>query len=637
MRYDTADSDLPITRNARYESFSMMTAILTALSTASPAFWIFCILVAMIVAFIQGGLRHDFVAALSLLACIALGLVVPADAFAGFGHPAVITVAAVLILSGMLQTTGAADRLVRFAIPSKAGPFMTQALLVGVAALLSAFMNNVGALALLMPVALQLAHRHSIPPGKFLMPLSFGSILGGMTTLIGTPPNLIVAGFRAKESGAPFSMFDFSPVGVAVAVAGVIFIVLTSHFLVPRRTRAGIEGFETGAYLAEARVTEKSKIAGKNIRDIEEDIDKAGLDAQIIGLVRNEKRLFTPHRFHQVNAGDILIVEADPEELTGLLESFTLQIVGDKNREDIDADKSEEATETKSSILQSDDIILMEVAMLPESALQNRSVADIYLSRRYDINLLAVSRQGERRLTRLKKMKLIPGDVLLLQGEREVLAEFAQQYSCVPLADRPLRLPYPHPAMLAVLIMIAAVLGTVFGVPATLCFVTAAIAAALLKLIPARSFYNSVDWSVIVLLAALIPVADAFESTGAAAMMADFFMVHIAQNDAVLTLVVLLVVTMTLSDFMNNVATAAIMCPIALSAAHSLDVSTDPFLMAVAIGASCAFLTPIGHQNNTLILGPGGFRFGDYWRLGLPLEILVVAVSVPMLLIIWPL
>lgn len=614
-----------------------MSSLYTALTTATSAFWIFCILLAMIVAFIQGSLRHDFVAALSLLACVALGLVSAENAFAGFAHPAVITVAAVLILSGMLQTTGAADRLVRVAIPSKAGPFLTQALLVGVAALLSAFMNNVGALALLMPVCLQLANRHGIPPGKFLMPLSFGSILGGMTTLIGTPPNLIVAGFRAKVGGEPFSMFDFSPVGVAVAVSGVIFIVLTSHFLVPRRTRAGIEGFETGAYIAEARVTEKSKCAGKNIRDIEKDIDKAGLDAQIIGLVRNEKRLFTPHRFHQVNAGDILIVEAEPEELTSLLESFSLQIVGDKNREEIETNKTAEEAPAKTNILQSEDIILMEVAMLPESALQNRSVADIYLGRRYDINLLAVSRQGERRLTRLKKMKLAPGDVLLLQGEREALAEFAQQYSCVPLADRPLRLPYPYPAMLAILVMAGAVLGTVLGVPATLCFVTAAIAAALLKLIPARSFYNSVDWSVIVLLAALIPVADAFESTGAAAMMAGFLLENIAQNSAVITLIVLLVVTMTLSDFMNNVATAAVMCPIAISAAQSLGANTDPFLMAVAIGASCAFLTPIGHQNNTLILGPGGFRFGDYWRLGLPLEVLVVAVSVPMLLIVWPL
>lgn len=591
----------------------------------------------MIVAFIHGSLRHDFVAALALLACVALGLVVPADAFAGFGHPAVITVAAVLILSGMLQNTGAADRLVRFAIPSKAGPFMTQALLVIVAALLSAFMNNVGALALLMPVALQLAARHNIPAGKLLMPLSFGSILGGMTTLIGTPPNLIVAGFRTKVSGEAFSMFDFSPVGVVVAIAGVLFIVLTSRFLVPLRTRAGIEGFETGTYIAEARVTEKSKFAEKNIRDIETEIDKQGLDAQIIGLVRNEKRLFTPHRFHQVRAGDILIVEAAPEELTGLLESFSLQIIGDKKSEDTNTDQKEEDITEKTNILQSEDIILMEVAILPDSALQNRSVADIYLSRRYDINLLAVSRQGERRLTRLKKMKLIPGDVLLLQGEREALAEFSQQYNCVPLADRLLRLPYPHPAMLAILIMAAAVFGTVMGIPATLCFATAAIAAALLKLIPARSFYNSVDWSVIVLLGALIPVADAFESTGAAAMMAGFFLDNIAQNSAVISLVVLLVVTMTLSDFMNNVATAAIMCPIAISAAHSLGVNTDPFLMAVAIGASCAFLTPIGHQNNTLILGPGGFRFGDYWRLGLPLEVLVIAVSIPMLLIVWPL
>lgn len=610
--------------------------------SATPPVLILCILVAMIAAFMYGRLRHDFVAALALLGCVGFGLVTPEAAFAGFGHPAVITVAAVLILSGMLQSSGAADRLVRLVIPAAAGPFSTMAILILVATMLSAFMNNVGALALLMPVALQLAAKHGVPPGKLLMPLSFGSILGGMTTLIGTPPNLIVAGFRAQTRGEPFAMFDFSPVGVAVALAGVVFVVLFGRVLVPTRARAGIEGFETGAYLAEARITEKSKFSGANIRDIEAEMEKAGLDAQILGLVRNEKRVFTPHRFYQVHDGDILIVEAEPEDLTSLLENFGLQLVGDKNREDEEKSKSKDsktkgAEKQSGPILQSEDIILMEVAMLPDSALHNRSVADIYLNRRYDINLLAVSRQGERRLTRIKKMKLAAGDVLLLQGEREALAEFAQQYSCVPLADRPLRLPYPHTAMIATGVMIAAVLATGLGVPATISFVTAALAAALLKLVPTRSFYNAIDWSVIVLLGALIPVADAVASTGAAGMVAGFLMEHVAQNSAVIALVLLLVVTMTLSDFMNNVATAAIMCPIAASVAVKLGVSTDPFLMAVAIGASCAFLTPIGHQNNTLILGPGGFRFGDYWRLGLPLEILVIAVSVPMLLIIWPL
>lgn len=606
-----------------------------------PQIILLCILAAMIFAFAQGRIRHDFVALLALLGCVGFQLVPMDQAFSGFSHPAVITVAAVLILSGMLQATGAADRLIRFVIPASAGPYATLSILVIVGAFLSAFMNNVGALALLMPIALQLSTKYGVPPGKLLMPLSFGSILGGMTTLIGTPPNLIVAGFRAKESGTGFEMFDFSPVGVAVAVAGVAFVVLLGRFLVPVRARAGIEGFETGAYLTETRVPEKSKLDGLNIRDIETELETAGMDAQIVGLVRNNRRLLVPHRYHQVRSGDILVVEAEPEELTALLTTFGLQLVGDKKQiveDENNKDKKEEKSAEKPvTQLQSEEIVLTEMAMLPDSALSGRSVSEIHLNRRYDINLLAVSRQGERRLTRLKKMKLAAGDVILLQGEKEALAEFAQQYSCVPLADRLLRLPYPRDAWLATALMGLAILATTLGVPATISFLSAAVMGAILKLIPVRTFYNAIDWPVIVLLGALIPVANAFADTGTATLMANVLLSSLAQDSAITSLVLILVITMTLSDFMNNAATAAIMCPIALSAAHTLGVHTDPFLMAVAIGASCAFLTPIGHQNNTLILGPGGFRFGDYWRLGLPLEILVVTISVPLLLIFWPL
>jgi len=605
-----------------------------------PQIILLCILAAMIFAFAQGRIRHDFVALLALIGCVGFQLVPMDQAFSGFSHPAVITVAAVLILSGMLQATGAADRLIRFVIPATAGPYATLSILVIVAAFLSAFMNNVGALALLMPIALQLSSKYGVPPGRLLMPLSFGSILGGMTTLIGTPPNLIVAGFRAQESGRGFQMFDFTPVGLAVALAGVAFVVLLGRFLVPVRARAGIEGFETGAYLTEARIPEKSKLDGLNIRDIEAELETAGMDAQIIGLVRNDRRLLVPHRYHQVRSGDILVIEAEPEELTALLTTFGLQLVGDKKQitEEENKDKSEnKAVEKTGAQLQSEDIVLMEMAMLPDSALAGRSVSEIHLNRRYDINLLAVSRQGERRLTRLKKMKLTAGDVLLLQGEKEALAEFAQQYSCVPLADRPLRLSYPRDAWLATGLMGLAIVATTLGLPATISFLSAAVLGAILKLIPVRSFYNAIDWPVIVLLGALIPVANAFADTGTAALMAKMLLSSLTQDSAVISLILILVVTMTLSDFMNNAATAAIMCPIALSAAHTLGVNTDPFLMAVAIGASCAFLTPIGHQNNTLILGPGGFRFGDYWRLGLPLEILVVIISIPMLLIFWPL
>jgi di/tricarboxylate transporter len=592
------------------------------------------ILLAMLTLFIWGRWRHDFVAIAALLAAVIFGFVSPDDAFNGFGHPAVITVAGVLILSGVLQTSGAADMLTRAVLPRHSGRMVTTAALVGLAAGLSAFMNNVGALALLMPVALQISRRLKLPPGQLLMPLSFGSILGGMTTLIGTPPNLIVSGFRAEAGAESFAMFDFAPVGLAVAAAGIIFISLIGWRLIPVRERAGVEGFVTSAYLAEARVPEDSKSVGLTLGEVEDALEQA--DAQVVALVRNELRMPAPDRRMQVRAGDILLIEAEPGPLAESLSVLELALEEEKTAEAQEARKEEKEKAGKAA--SSDDIVLVELAMLPGSTLVGRSVSDIHLRHRYGINLLAVSRQGRRTLARLRTLPLQAGDVLLLQGETEAIGEFSSQFGCVPLAERTLQLPRRREALIAGGIMAMGVVAAAFGlIPAAISFAAAALLAVVLGLVSPRKFYDSIDWPVIVLLGALIPVALAVETTGTAALIADALVQGVAQGHAVAALVLILIVTMTLSDFMNNAATAAVMCPIAIGTAATLEVNPDAFLMSVAIGASCAFLTPIGHQNNTLILGPGGFRFGDYWRLGLPLEVLVIAVSVPMLLLVWPL
>jgi di/tricarboxylate transporter len=592
------------------------------------------ILVAMLALFIWGRWRHDFVAVAALLAAVLLGFVPPADAFTGFGHPAVVTVAGVLILSGVLQTSGAADMLTRAVLPRSAGYLVTSAALVSLGAGLSAFMNNVGALALLMPVALQIAARQKIPPGQLLMPLSFGSILGGMTTLIGTPPNLIVSGFRPQTGAGSFGMFDFTPVGLAVALAGIVFLLLIGWRLVPVRERSGVEGFVTGAYLTEARIPEESKSVGQSLGEIENTLEQA--DAQIVGLVRNEVRLPVPERSLSVRSGDILLIEAEPGALTEALSVLGLALEEEKTKEAQEARQEEKEKTGKAS--PPEEMTLVEVAILPASALAGRSVRDIRLRHRYGINLLAVSRQGQRTLSRLRTMPLRPGDVLLLQGEADAISEFATQFGCVPLAERPLQLPHKREALMAGAIMAVAVAAAAFGlVPAAISFAGGALLAVLAGLMSPRRFYDSIDWTVIVLLGALIPVAYAVEATGTAALIAGYLVNNVAQGHAIFALALILVVTMTLSDFMNNAATAAVMCPIAIGTAASLQVNADAFLMSVAIGASCAFLTPIGHQNNTLILGPGGFRFGDYWRLGLPLELLVITVAVPMLLLVWPL
>lgn len=606
------------------------------------------VLVAMVAMFLWGPWRHDMVALGALLASVALGLVPSAGAFAGFGHPAVITVACVLVLSRALQASGAVDLVVRKVMPGNAGPVLTIAALTAIGAVLSGFMNNVGALALLMPVALQVAAKQQLPPGQVLMPLAFGSILGGMTTMVGTPPNLIVSGFRAEAGMDTFGMFDFTPVGLAVAATGVLFVVLLGRFLVPARKRSGAEEFDTGAYITEARVTEGSKADGMRLREVEQALEEH--DAQVLGLVRNEVRVNAPQGHRVVRAHDILVIEAEPDGLSGALSALDLKLEEDKPQEDAEAvaagddktkkrkDKEEDGEEEKEEKSSSDEIVLVEVTVLPESTLVDRSAGQIHLRTRHGINLLAVSRRGRRSVARLRNMRFQAGDVLLLQGPEDAVGEFANETRCAPLATRSPRIPDKRRTILAATVMLLAVGGAALGLlPAAISFAAGVLATMALRTLPLRAIYEAIDWPVIILLGALIPVAGAMETTGAASLVAGVLLDGVAQGNAVLGLAVILIVSMTLSDLMNNAATAAIMCPVAIGAAAQLGVSADPYLMAVAVGASCAFLTPIGHQNNTLILGPGGFRFGDYWRLGLPLEVLVVAVSIPMLLWVWPL
>ena len=609
---------------------------------------ILLILAAMIVMFLLSRWRHDMVALGALLVCVFAGLVPSSDAFDGFGHPAVITVACVLVLSRALQVSGAVDVVVRKVMPAKAGPLLAIATLTAIGAVLSGFMNNVGALALLMPVALQIAVKQGLPPGQVLMPVAFGSILGGMTTMVGTPPNLIVSGFRAEVGLSSFGMFDFTPVGIVVAATGVLFVALVGRWLVPARERSGAEEFETGAYITEARVPEGSAADGKTLRAIEQALEEH--DAQVLSMVRNNVRVNAPRGNRVIRANDILVIEAEAEGLSAALSALEIKLEEDKPSESENAAKKKKSPvkEAKKRTRKKDgkekessaaeEIVLVEVAVLPHSKLVDRSASQLRLRTHYGINLLAVSRRGQRSMARLRTMSLRPGDVLLLQGPEEIIAEFANDMGCAPLAARSLRIPDRRKIALSSLIMLFAVAGAAFGLlPAAISFAAGVLATMALRTLPLRAIYESIDWPVIVLLGALIPVAGAMESTGAADLVARLLLEGIAQGHAVIGLVVLLIVTMTLSDLMNNAATAAVMCPIAIGAASPLGVSHDPYLMAVAVGASCAFLTPIGHQNNTLILGPGGFRFSDYWRLGLPLELLVVAVSVPMLLWVWPL
>ena len=582
--------------------------------------------------FVWGRWRADVVALVTLGAAVVLGLVPAADAFAGFGHPAVITVAAVLAISASMARAGLVDflvaRLVRL-VAAGSGRFI---MLDCLAAAVSGFMNNVGALALLMPVGLGIAQRDGVSASRILMPLSFASILGGLVTLIGTPPNIIISGFRQSASGEGFAMFDFALVGIPVALAGIGFVVVASRWLLPEQRAGETAGpeFDLAGYVTEFVVPEGSPLVGQKVDSIG---PVGGDDARPteLALIRRRQRIVRRLHHEALIAGDILLMRGAPEQIeTALAKGLEIQ-ERSKEKARAEAENGEEAE--KPSV---DAPLVVEAVVPPRAMIENRSAADLRLRSRYGVNLLAIAREGAPIRSRLRDVRVRIGDVLLIQGEPDTIYGTLSTLGCLPLAQREISLDNNR-SFLPLGFFALAIAGTSLGLaPAAVCFSLAVLAIVLSGTMTMNQVYEAVDWPVIVLLGAMIPVGGAIESTGATDTIAGLVAGIGGGFSPYLVLGLVLVLTMTLSDIMNNAATAVVMAPVAIGIAGGLGLAGDPFLMAVAIGASCAFLTPIGHQNNLLVMGPGGYHFGDYWRLGLPLEILIVAIAVPLIPVFWP-
>ena len=575
--------------------------------------------------FIWGRWRYDLVAFAALIATVLVGIVPAGQAFAGFGHPAVVTVLAVLVISRGLFNSGVVDVIARSVIRASSSPFLHVAVLSGVAAFLSAFMNNVAALALLMPVAIQSCVKVERSPALILMPLSFGSILGGLATLIGTPPNIIIASYRTELEGSPFGMFDFTPVGGVVAVAGVLFVALIGWRLLPRAVRernVTADLIDIENYVTEATVNDESKAIDQPIHELDDAV--ADDDVRIIGLVRQGHRILSAARRERVRADDVLMLEASPEGIAAIVEKYDLALVGEKG-------KTIEPLTREGSVM-------VEAVVQPRSRIEGHTPSSISLGHNYGINILAVSRQGMPRRGRLRSFRFEAGDVLLLQGDGENVQNALARLGCLPLTTREARIGKHRMILPALGLFVGAVAAAAAGLlPITIAFSVVMIAMVVLRMVSLRELYEAIDWPVLVLLGAMIPVGSALEATGTTDLLANAILSSAGDLSPLFLLGLVLVVTMTLSDIMNNAATTIVMAPISVGIAGALGANIDPFLMAVAVGASCAFLTPIGHQNNTLIMGPGGYRFGDYWRMGLPLEILIVVVAVPMIAYVWPL
>ncbi len=570
--------------------------------------------------FIWNKWRYDIVALASLFAAVVVGVVPASEAFSGFAEPVVVTVACILVISAAISQSGFIDYALRAMNVVVDHKNLQVILLVFMVMVLSAFINNVGAIAVFLPIAIAFARKVGRSPSDFLMPMAFGSLLGGLVTLIGTPPNLLISNIRKDFVGEPYALFDFAPVGLAICIAGLAYLAVSWRFLPNRRGQVAPEDrFSIEDYVSEVTVGENSTIIDKTIREVENGIEG---DLSIIGLLRSGYRTLAPSGRLKVRMGDVLIVRSDPSSLKNLVDAGKVQLTGSKETEDLS--------------LVSDDVGTYEAVVMADSELIGMTAREMQLRRRFAVNLLAVRQSDAKRQNRLHNVRFSEGDIIVLQGNLDAMPETLKELGCLPLAERNLQLGRPKFMMMPVLIMAGAILLSVMNIlPLSVSFLGGVLLIAILRIMRPNEIYGSIDVPVIILLGALMPVAEAMQTTGGAELIAKAVSDITQGLPAYGVLSVVMIATMIVTPFLNNGATVLLMAPIAANLAQNLGLGVDAFLMAVAIGASCDFLTPVGHQSNTLVMGPGGYRFTDYWKQGLPLTVLVVLVSVPVIIWTW--
>jgi di/tricarboxylate transporter len=584
---------------------------------------VFTVLAATMVLFIWGRLRYDLVAILALLAAVFTGIVPHREAFRGFGDDIVIIVASALVVSAAVARSGVME-VVLHRVSSHVTSVQGQiVLLVTVVTILSALVKNIGALAMMIPVALVVARRLKASPSCFLMPMAFGSLLGGLVTLVGTSPNIIVSRLRGELTGQPFGMFDFAPVGLGLAAAGVVFLAFGFRLLPGGRKAKGTmdEALDIPDYMTEARVTAASSVTGRTVGDLARFCNDK---VMVTGIVRHKTVRMPPLPDAILLEGDILLLEDDPEALERAVARARLELEG-----------GDRPTQT---VRAADEIAGIEAVVGPRSVLIGQTAKRMTLHEHFNINLLAVSRSGQHFTERLRDIVLQVGDVLVLKGDLTRLPGTLRELGCLPLAERAIRLGNVRQGLVPVAVLGGAMALTAVGaLPVATAFLTAAVLMILLGALSLREAYAAIDPPILVMLGALIPVSEAIRTTGGADLIARGLSDLAGTLPPYGALALVMIAAMAVTPFLNNAATVLVMAPVAVSFAQQLGYNPDAFLMAVAIGAACDFLTPIGHQCNTLVMGPGGYRFGDYWRLGLPLSILVLVLGVPLILLAWPL
>jgi di/tricarboxylate transporter len=633
----------------------------------------FAIVAVMMALFVWDRLRYDLVAMLALFASVMVGIVPSEHAFSGFSDDIVIIIAAALVVSAAVAKSGVAEIALRPLTPYLKTIRTQVFVLVLAVTVLSTFIKNVGALAILMPVAAQMAKRSGTSLSQLLMPLAFGSLLGGLITLIGTSPNLIVARVRQELGGEPFRMFEYAPVGICLAALGLVWITLTCAWL-PKRRGAGAlnTAIDIEDYVVEARVPASSPVVGQAPHEVEA---LAEGEAKVTSVVRDDTRNLEPHPNLKIEPDDVLLIKGDPEDLERTIARGRLDLQGQEAETEPNEDKDEpsEQAETLAAVgtqapngedserdehipdekddepdekdeededdqNDEDNVGVVEGVVTTDSMLVYSTPREMNLRSRFGLNLIAISRSGENLTERLRSVRLRAGDVLVLQGRFDRLPDVLKVLGILPLAERDVGLGRSRKLWLPLLVVAVAMGAVAFELlPVAVAFFGAALVILLAKSLSLREVYETVEWPIIVLIGALIPVSEAIRTTGASDLVAGWLSSVTGTMPALGALAMIMVAAMLVTPFLNNSATALMMAPIAASLAGKLGLNVDPFLMAVAVGAACDFLTPFGHQCNTLVMGPGGYRFGDYWKFGLPLSVLVVLAGVPLVAWIWKL
>jgi di/tricarboxylate transporter len=580
----------------------------------------FAVIGGMMAMFVWNRLRYDLVALLGLLIAVGCGIVRVEEAFSGFSDPVVVIVASVLVISAGVGKSNAIGRLIRRLQPYMRTTGRQVLVLTSGVTIMSAFMKNIGALAILLPIAVQVARRSGTAPSKLLMPMAFGSLIGGLVTLVGTSPNILVSRVRSELLGVPFGMFDFAPVGLGVVAAGLAFLSVGWRLL-PRERRAqasAAAAFEVQAYLFEAVLPATSPLVKKTVADLEA-IGEGNV--AVVAIIREKDRRSIPTGSSTLHVDDILVLQGDPHTLRTIVEEGRLHLEGEPTK-----DKRR------------GNVGVVEAVVMRNSLLVGCASTELRLRDRHGVSLIAISRQGQAITTHLRNVRFQAGDVLVLQGNLEDMLETLRNLDCLPLVDRATGLGRRRQEFLPLILVALAMASVALNlIPVTVSFFGAAVLVVLFGVLTLREAYQAIELPILVLLACLIPISDAISSTGGAELIASGLAVAAAALPPVGAVSLALVTAMALTPFLNNAATVLIMAPVGASLAGKLGLHAEPFLMAVALGAACDFLTPIGHQCNTLVMGPGGYRFGDYWRLGLPLSIIVIVVGTVLIPVFWPL